>query len=138
MIAAARHACRGVALGLLACVLAGCFGASTSSPAPIDIAAPGTWTTLAPLPTPRQEVAVAGLRGQVWVIGGFGSTAEPTATVESYDPTTNTWTTRAPLPEPVHHAAAVVVGERLFVVGGYTGGRFKWTPLGTTFEYDPA
>lgn len=136
MSAAVRRACRLPALGLLVCALAGCLGASTSSPAPIDIAAPGTWRSLAPLPTPRQEVAVAALGDHVWVIGGFGATAEPTATVESYDPATDTWTARPPLPEPVHHAAAVTVGERLFVLGGYTGGRVRWEPLDHVWEWN--
>jgi N-acetylneuraminic acid mutarotase len=123
---------------LLALALAGCVGASTSSPAPVDQTAPGTWTRLAPLPTPRQEVAAAALRGQVWVIGGFGSAAEPTATVESYDPATDAWTSRPPLPVAVHHAAAAVVDDRLFVLGGYTGGRVQWTPLDAVWEWSEA
>jgi Kelch motif len=131
----ARPARRVAALGVLVCASAGCLGASTSSPAPIDVAAPGAWTSLAPLPTPRQEVAVAALRGHVWVIGGFGAGAEPTATVESYDPATNAWTARAPLPVAVHHAVAVSVGDRLFVIGGYTGGRVRWEPVDHVWEW---
>jgi hypothetical protein len=136
MITARTRACRVVALGLLVGAIGGCLGASTSSPAPIDVAAPGTWTSLAPLPTPRQEVAVAALRGQVWVIGGFGGSAEPTTTVESYDPVTNAWTAQAPLPVAVHHAVAVSVGDRLFVIGGYTGGRLSWEPLDRLWEWN--
>ena len=119
-----------------AVVLAGCVGASTQSSAPVDVATPGAWTSLAPLPTPRQEVAVAALRGHVWVIGGFGGSAEPTPTVESYDPATDTWTERTALPEAVHHAAAVVVGDRLFVIGGYGGGRVRWEPLDSVWEWN--
>jgi N-acetylneuraminic acid mutarotase len=125
-------------LPLLALLLAGCFGIATPSSAPVDQAAPGSWTSLAPVPTPRQEVAVAALRGHVWVIGGFGQSAEPTNTVESYDPATNAWTSRPPLPVAVHHAAAAVLGDRLFVIGGYTGGRVQWTPLDTTWEWSEA
>src|SRR5690242_2245626 len=136
MIAARTWASRVVAFALLVGASGGCLGASTSSPAPIDVAAPGTWTSLAPLPTPRQEVAVAALGGHVWVIGGFGSTAEPTAIVESYDPATDKWTTRPPLPEAVHHAAAVVVGERLFVLGGYTGGRISWETVDRVWAWN--
>jgi N-acetylneuraminic acid mutarotase len=136
--ARAIRASRLVRIGLLGPLLAGCLGASTPSPAPVDVATPGTWTSLAPLPTPRQEVAVAAVRGHVWVVGGFGGTAEPTAHVESYDPTTDTWTARPPLPEAVHHAAAAVVGERLFVLGGYTGGRMRWEPLDSVWEWNEA
>ena len=120
-------------VGLL--LLAGCFGRVTDSSAPVDQSAPGHWITLTPLPAPRQEVAVAAWREQVWVIGGFGSSADPVATVESYDPAHNVWESWPPLPEPVHHAAAAVVDNRLFVVGGYSGGRVQWTPLETVYEF---
>jgi N-acetylneuraminic acid mutarotase len=129
-----------MALGvtLAAPLLVGCLGASTSSPAPFDIGTPGTWTSLAPLRASRQEVAVAALRGHVWVLGGFGAAAEPTATAESYDPAANAWTTRTLLPTPVHHAAAVTVGDRLFVLGGYTGGRVRWEPVADVWEWNEA
>ncbi len=119
-------------------LLAGCVGAAMESRAPIDQTTPGAWTELAPLPSPRQEVAAAALDGQVFVMGGFGNTAEPVTTVESYDPAQNVWERRADLPEPLHHAAAAVVGGRLFVVGGYTGGRVRWTASSALYEYDRA
>lgn len=128
---------RRLALALVL-LLAGCLGATTESRAPIDQAAPGRWTNLAPLSSPRQEVAVAALDGQVYVMGGFGATAEPVATVEAYDPAHNVWSRRAELPVPLHHAAAVVAGNRLFVVGGYTGGRVRWTSSAAVYEYDSA
>ncbi|HEV8585664.1 MAG TPA: galactose oxidase [Methylomirabilota bacterium] len=127
-----------VALLLLAVTLSACVGATMQSAAPVDQTAPGAWTTLAPLPTPRQEVAVAAFRGHVWVMGGFGDTAEPTAIVESYDPATNAWTARPPLPVPLHHPAAAVVGDRLFVLGGYTGGRVRWEPVDSVWEWNAA
>jgi N-acetylneuraminic acid mutarotase len=128
-----------VALGLLLPVLAsGCVGFSTESAAPIDQLAPGTWTTLAPMPTARQEVAVAALDGRVYVIGGFGAGAEPVAAVEAYDPVTDRWETRAPLPIPLHHAAPAVAAGRLVVLGGYTGGPVRWTPSDTVYSYDAA
>jgi N-acetylneuraminic acid mutarotase len=125
-------------LTLFACLLlAGCLGRITESPAPVDQFAAGRWTSLTPLPAPRQEVAVAASGGRVWVIGGFGETAEPVATVQTYDPQFNVWETRASLPEPLHHAAAAVVGDRLFVVGGFTGGRLRWTAAESLYEYVP-
>ena len=74
----------------------------------------------------------------MWVIGGFGSTGEPTATAESYDPASNAWTARAPLPVVIHHAAAAAVDDRLFVLGGYTGGRMSWEPIGDAWEWSEA
>jgi N-acetylneuraminic acid mutarotase len=126
-------------LGLLALawMAGGCVGRTTDSPAPIDQRAPGRWTELAPMPTARQEVAVAAVGGRVWVIGGFAANAEPVATVETYDPALNLWETRASLPVAVHHAAAAAVGERLFVIGGYTGGRIRWTASDAVYEFVP-
>ena len=127
-------------LALLTVVIAlsGCVGATVDSAAPIDQTASGSWTTRAPLPTARQEIAVAALGEHIYVIGGFGAAAEPVATVEVYDVTTDRWQVRSPYPVPVHHAAAAVVGGRLFVVGGYTGGRVGWSRLVSLHEYDPA
>ena len=125
-----------VVLALAAVILAGCLGTTTDSTAPVDIMSPGKWVPLAPMPTARQEVAVAELNGRVFVIGGFGAGSEAVPTVEVYDPATDRWETRAPLPAPTHHAAAAVIDGRLFVVGGYSGGRVSWTPLRTVYEYD--
>jgi N-acetylneuraminic acid mutarotase len=127
-----------IRLAILTLVLGGCLGKTTDSPAPIDIQSPGTWIGLAPMPSARQEVAVAELNGKVFVIGGFGAGAEPVATVEVYDPVTDRWETRPPLPAPTHHAAAAAIGGRLFVAGGYGGGRVSWAPLNTVYEYDEA
>jgi N-acetylneuraminic acid mutarotase len=119
-------------------VVAGCLGAQTRSRAPADPDSPGRWESRRTLTWGRQEVAVAAVGGKVYVIGGFGSTAEPVDVVEAFDPALDEWRSVAPLPIAVHHAAAAVVDGRLFVVGGFTGGRLRWTPLGTVFEYEPA
>lgn len=131
---------RGRVVALLAALalVGGCVGATVDSPAPVDQSASGSWATRTPMPTARQEVAVAALGNQIFVVGGFGASAEPVATVEMYDVTTDRWEARTPYPVPVHHAAAAVVAGRLIVVGGYTGGRVGWTRLATVHEYDPA
>jgi N-acetylneuraminic acid mutarotase len=131
---------RSAAAGLIALVLlgGGCIGRVTESSAPVDQFAPGRWSSLMPLTSARQEVAAAALQGQVWVIGGFADNAEPVGIAESYDPKSNEWQLRPSLPIPVHHAAAAVVGDRLFVIGGYTGGRVRWEPLDTIYEWNAA
>ncbi len=111
-------------------------GVRVEARAPTDRDAPGRWQSRTTMTWGRQEVAVVALGGKVYVIGGFGSTRDPGDIVEVYDPATDVWRTVAPLPIPIHHAAAAVVDGRLFVVGGYTGGRVRWTTLGTVFEYD--
>src|SRR5437867_13376396 len=110
-----------LSLGLPVLLLAGCLGVSTPSSAPVDVATPGTWTSLAPMPTPRREVAVAALRGHVWVIGGFGAAAAPTAPVAGSDPAANEWTAQPAWPVAVHNAVPVTVGDRLFGPGAYAG-----------------
>ncbi len=70
-----------VVLALTALVVAGCLGKTTDSSAPLDILSPGQWVPLAPMPTARQEVAVAELNGRVFVIGGFGPDNPPRRTM---------------------------------------------------------
>jgi N-acetylneuraminic acid mutarotase len=129
-----------VRLALLLAVVsaAGCVGATVDSSAPIDQSAGGAWTTLARMPSARQEVAVAAVGHQIFVVGGLGAGAEPVATVEVYDVPTDSWEARAPHPTPVHHAAAAVVAGRLYVLGGYTGSRLGWERSTALHEYDPA
>src|SRR5439155_7067996 len=80
---------RRAAVVLLSLAAVGCLGRTTDSRAPIDIGAPGAWSVHRPMPTARQEVAVAVLAGRIFVIGGFGALAEPVPTVEVYDPGTD-------------------------------------------------
>ena len=98
----------------------------------IDALALG-WSERAPMSDPRQEVAVAELNGQVYVIGGFRTDASVADTVEVYSPGTDSWSMAAALPLPLHHAAAVTVAGKLYVVGGC---REPFVPLATLFEYD--
>jgi N-acetylneuraminic acid mutarotase len=136
MKALARSATAG--LVALVALTGGCIGRVTDSPAPIDQAAPGRWTSLTVLPAARQEVAAAALQGRLWVIGGLSSSGEPRDTVEAYDPKTSEWEPHAALPVALHHATAATVGDRLFVIGGYTGGRVSWTPLDSVYELNVA
>src|ERR687898_927983 len=76
------------------------------------------WTTGAPIPTPRSEIAGAALNGKVYIIGGFDETGQSTTTVEVYDPIADKWTTAATLPQPLDHTAAASYDGKLYVVGG--------------------
>src|SRR3972149_6090681 len=127
--------CVTVLLG--AAALGGCIGATTPSGAPPDDKQPGRWAVLAPMPSARQELAVAEVGGRVSPVGGFGDTYEPVATVEAYDPAADRWEERAPLPIAMHHPAAVSLGGKLYVLGGFTG-RVSQVPQDSLFEYDPA
>ena len=110
---------------------------ATPTPAPTD-AGPGRlpqftatetpaaakgWRALAPMPTPRSEVAVAAVAGKIYVVGGFEGDGSPSDAVEAYDPVTDTWSEIAPLPEPRHHAAATAVANHfLYIFGGFAAG----------------
>ncbi|HEV2237104.1 MAG TPA: kelch repeat-containing protein, partial [Ktedonobacterales bacterium] len=99
----------------------------------------GTWQTLAPMPTPRSQLAVvAASDGRIYAIGGFAG-AKPTLgqrdTVEAYDPRTNTWVERTPLPHPLADLAAVAGPDgRIYAMGGTSGPALA---LNTVYAYDP-
>src|SRR5262247_4927972 len=94
------------------------------------------WSTLTPLPTARQEIAVSVLDGKVFVIAGYDTNGQSTATVEVYDPRTDAWKRAAPLPIATNHNAAATVNGRLYAFGGtsprafvYDAGRETWTEV---------
>ena len=102
---------------------------------PTDSDAKG-WRTLAPMPTPRSEVAVAAVARKIYVIGGFEGDGSPSDAVEVYDPATDSWSEIAALPEPRHHAAATAVADHfLYVIGGFGTG-FE-DARATVYRYDP-
>ena len=92
-----------------------------------------SWLSLAPLQTPRQEVAVAAAGGRVYVFGGI-SGQEVLDSVEEYDPAANRWRFVAPLPEPLHHAAAATAGDAIYVIGGYR--TLAFDPTDHVYRYD--
>lgn len=101
--------------------------------------AKGQWVAKTPAPTKRTEVAVATVRGKIYVIGGFAKGLDfITPTVEEYEPRTDTWRPRAPLPSGVHHAAIGVINERLYVIGGFDRSFLNiWRPVASIYEYRP-
>ena len=76
------------------------------------------WTTGAPMPTARSEIAGTILDGKIYIIGGFDGSGRSTTATEVYDPMANEWTTSAPLPQPLDHTAAASFEGKLYVVGG--------------------
>ena len=100
----------------------------------------GQWVTRAPAPLKRTEVAVAAVRGKIYVVGGFQQGLSfVTPAVEEYDPATDTWRERAPLPGGLHHAGIGAVNDRLYVIGGFERSLFSvWSPVTSVYEYDPA
>jgi N-acetylneuraminic acid mutarotase len=93
----------------------------------------GTWASIAPIPTARQEVGVAAVEGRVFVVGGYDSQGRASTTVEFFDTRANEWRPGPPVPIPIHHPMVAAVGTKIYVAGGYTepGGAFQ-----NTFELD--
>jgi len=88
----------------------------------------GAWTTLAPVPSVRQEISTAVLNGKIYVIAGFNSSGGNTNTVDVYDPQTNTWSSAAPLPIATNHNAAAVAAGKLYAFGGTSSRTFVYNP----------
>ncbi len=94
----------------------------TFFPDEVDVYDPesDTWSSAAPLPTPRYLPACAVSNGKIYVIGGGLSHASSPALsmVDVYDPETDSWTAGVDLPSPRRQHCAVGVDELLFVIGG--------------------
>jgi len=83
-----------------------------------------TWSTVAPLPSPRSDLAAVAHGGKVFVFGGCTGTASaPSVTneVDMYDPETNTWTILAPMPTPRASLVAGHKGNLVYAIGGTNG-----------------
>jgi hypothetical protein len=94
----------------------------------------GTWTVLAPLPTPRAYLTVVGgTDGLVYAIGGVDSTGKSVNTVEIYNPTLGSWSTGPSLLTARSHAAADLIYNDIIMVAG--GQDVNGTVLNTTEDY---
>jgi len=83
-----------------------------------------SWSTVAPLPSPRSDLAAVAHGGKVFVFGGCTGTASaPSVTneVDMYDPNTNTWTILASMPTQRASLVAGHKGNVIFVIGGTNG-----------------
>ncbi|CAN5559352.1 hypothetical protein BH18VER1_BH18VER1_02430 [soil metagenome] len=98
------------------------------------------WTTLSPMPTPRNHLGGAVLNGKIYAVGGQSgqdAAALYRRDVDAYDPTTNSWIAVASLPQvrSHHNASTFAMGGRIIAVGGesaYTAGS-----LANVTAYDP-
>ena len=107
---------------------------------PSFAAAGNSWTTKAPMPTPRTHLAAGvttNAAGQqlLYAIGGFDPGAGFTRAVEAYNLATNSWATRAPLPVALSHTNGVgTIGGKLYLSGGVIDGEGLQRSL---YVYDP-
>jgi Invasin, domain 3/Kelch motif len=94
-----------------------------------------TWTTRAPMPTARSQLAVAVVNGILYAIGGQSAAAGFT-TVEAYDPETNRWSRKRPLPE-AYGRAALAAGQLNGLIYA-VGGAYGYAETNLVDAYDPA
>jgi N-acetylneuraminic acid mutarotase len=94
-----------------------------------------TWSTTAPMLSPRSGFAAASVGGKLHVLGGFDASYTPLATHDVYDPTTNKWSSLAPLPTARGNLAAVTGTDGLICAIGGSGSP---NYLSTVEAYDPA
>ena len=79
------------------------------------------WRNAAALPSPRQEVAAAVLRGALYVVGGLDGRGRGLRETLRLDVGANAWTRLADYPFAVDHALAITIGDRVYVMGGSEG-----------------
>ncbi len=83
-----------------------------------------TWSTVAPLPSPRSDLTAVAHGGKVFVFGGCtGAASSPSVTneVDVYDPQTDTWTTLTPMPTQRASLVAGHSGNLVYAIGGTDG-----------------
>ena len=97
----------------------------------------GDWTTHAPLPVARTEVAAATVGREIAVVGGFLENGGSSRRVDFYAPGSDTWRSGPDLPAAVNHAAATVARGRLYVAGGYGAERSMFVLAGDALADDP-
>jgi Uncharacterized protein conserved in bacteria len=96
--------------------------------------ASGSWLTLAPMPSSRQELATAALNGKIYVIGGYNQNIVSTNTVDVYDPATNSWASARPIPLALNHNSAAVAAGKLYSFGGSSKQVFVYDPVSDTWS----
>jgi hypothetical protein len=78
-----------------------------------------TWTTMAPMPTPRGWLSAAYVRGNVYVVGGLSNTGAALAVNEEYTIAADSWTSREPMPvAELAYMMGVWRDSLIYVVGG--------------------
>jgi Kelch motif len=77
------------------------------------------WRGGAPMPTPRDHLAVVSDGRFLYAVGGRELAPDRNLdSVERYDPSADRWTQLPPLPTPRGGLGAAIVGRRLVAVGG--------------------
>jgi N-acetylneuraminic acid mutarotase len=81
--------------------------------------ATNTWSTRAPLPSPRHSLTAVGIGGKLYAVGGRDASGNYTNTVFVYDPVVNTWSNgSAAMPTARAGLGVAAIDRVLYEVGG--------------------
>jgi hypothetical protein len=103
----------------------------------------GSWTKIAPMPTPRISFSITAYGDKIYVIGGLEVSASfhddvsqvSCSVNEVYNPANDTWATAASMPTATALAQANTVNGKIYVMGGETGQ--AGSTLNITQIFDP-
>lgn len=98
-----------------------------------------SWTARTAMTVGKYYAAFGVISGKLIVAGGLAgpsSTAAPTTSVHSYDPTANSWTSKQVLPAARCYTPGAVLDGKLYAIGGGIGSGGS-TPTTTVVRYDP-
>src|SRR6478736_1082372 len=109
---------------------------------------PFSWTEVKPCPVPRFEASGVVVDDELWVMGGFLSSAlDVTKRIDIYDPRTDSWRLGSELPGAETHAGVVSLTAHDFVmIGGFQGnvldrvttaGVWRWTGASSAWNSLP-
>jgi hypothetical protein len=79
-----------------------------------------SWSTRAPMPTPRERLGVGVMDGLLYAIGGRNGSGCGTW-VEVYDPATDSWTARSPMLTDTELVGVAVLDDVIYAIGGQFG-----------------
>jgi len=96
----------------------------------MSLAAGGTWTRKADMPTARHAFSTSVVNGKIYAVGGSLNVSF------EYNPTTDAWTEKADMPAPQRlWLSTSVVNGKIYAIGGTNG---SGTFYSTVQEYNPA
>lgn len=93
---------------------------ATAGTTPVLASGGGTWTALAPLPTPLEGSCTARIGDRIFSAYGFSPLSGDTNLLRIYDIDTNSWSIGPPAPLPVRSEEyrGVAHGGKLYCIGG--------------------
>lgn len=130
----ARQAPAGATDGGFFYVMGGNTGSGVTGVLEVYNFSSNSWTSAAPMLTPRSDLGADTINGVIYAAGGSDSSGPALATLEAYDPTTNTWAAKASMPTPRADLAVVALHGLLYAIGGRGA---DGSPLATVEAYDP-